>query len=192
MDGARYLIALLLVISTPPGFFLWFLIHPFARQWRRIGALWTYVVLAPPSILMMVAVFHARRSILAIEFGTNYVLVAISVLALAGAMLIARARKRYLTYGVLAGLPELSPQRYPGKLLTEGIYGRIRHPRYVEVLLGILGYALFANYLAGYVLFVLSLPALYQIVLLEERELRERFGAEYVEYERRVPRFVPW
>jgi protein-S-isoprenylcysteine O-methyltransferase Ste14 len=28
-------------------------------------------------------------------------------------------------------------------------------------------------------------------VLLEERELAERFGAEYLDYCRRVPRYVP-
>jgi protein-S-isoprenylcysteine O-methyltransferase Ste14 len=28
-------------------------------------------------------------------------------------------------------------------------------------------------------------------VLLEERELRDRFGAEYEEYCRRVPRYIP-
>jgi protein-S-isoprenylcysteine O-methyltransferase Ste14 len=28
-------------------------------------------------------------------------------------------------------------------------------------------------------------------VVLEERELRERFGEAWVEYSRRVPRFVP-
>jgi protein-S-isoprenylcysteine O-methyltransferase Ste14 len=87
--------------------------------------------------------------------------------------------------------PELSQRRYPGKLLTEGIYAKVRHPRYVEALLGTLGYALFANYLAVYIAFLLAIPALYLVVLLEERELRDRFGAEYEEYSRRVPRFVP-
>ena len=37
----------------------------------------------------------------------------------------------------------------------------------------------------------LCVPTLYLIVLLEERELRDRFGEEYEAYCRRVPRFVP-
>ena len=31
----------------------------------------------------------------------------------------------------------------------------------------------------------------YFIVVLEERELRDRFGSTYEEYSRRVPRFFP-
>ncbi|MFQ5631170.1 MAG: methyltransferase family protein, partial [bacterium] len=93
--------------------------------------------------------------------------------------------------GILSGLPELSEKRYPGKLLKEGIYGKIRHPRYIEALLGVLGYAFFSNYLATYLVFLFGLPMIYIIVLLEERELHERFGAEYEEYCLSVPRFVP-
>ncbi|MCH7490282.1 MAG: isoprenylcysteine carboxylmethyltransferase family protein, partial [Gemmatimonadetes bacterium] len=104
---------------------------------------------------------------------------------------IAVKRKKYLTTAILAGIPELSRGGEKGKLLTEGIYGRIRHPRYVEALLGVLGYALIANYLGMYILFVLTVPAIYFIVVLEERELRDRFGSAYEEYSERVPRFFP-
>jgi protein-S-isoprenylcysteine O-methyltransferase Ste14 len=52
-------------------------------------------------------------------------------------------------------------------------------------------YALLTNYLATRVLYLLALPALYAVVRLEERELRERFGAAYAEYCRRVPRLIP-
>ena len=45
--------------------------------------------------------------------------------------------------------------------------------------------------LALCVTFALSLPTLYLLVLLEERDLRERFGSEYEACCRRVPRFVP-
>jgi protein-S-isoprenylcysteine O-methyltransferase Ste14 len=75
--------------------------------------------------------------------------------------------------------------------LTEGIYARLRHPRYVEVTLWTLGYSLIANYTGVYLLWLLSLPTLHLVVLLEERELRQRFGASYDAYARRVPRYLP-
>ncbi len=54
-----------------------------------------------------------------------------------------------------------------------------------------LGYAFIANYLGMDILFALTVPAIYFIVVLEERELRDRFGSTYEEYSRRVPRFFP-
>jgi protein-S-isoprenylcysteine O-methyltransferase Ste14 len=99
-------------------------------------------------------------------------------------------RRRYLTMRLLSGIPELRDDG-PGRLLTQGVYARIRHPRYVEVLLGVAAYALVANYLGGYVVVIATVTAMFPLVILEERELRDRFGAEYDEYARRVPRFIP-
>jgi protein-S-isoprenylcysteine O-methyltransferase Ste14 len=47
------------------------------------------------------------------------------------------------------------------------------------------------NYLALYVALPLSLAALYLIVILEEKELRNRFGSQYEKYCHSVPRFIP-
>lgn len=99
-------------------------------------------------------------------------------------------RRRRLTFPVLAGWSELSRDK-PGVLLTDGIYGRMRHPRYVEVVLGTLVYCLIANYAGAYIVLAAAVPVLYAVVLLEERELRQRFGAAYTAYARRVPRFFP-
>jgi len=191
MDTIRYVVGVIFLLSLPPGFFLWFAIHPFARHWRKIGAFWTYAVLTPPCLLIMGAFYVARESLLSTDLGTSYLSITLAVVLAVGSAAIALKRKRHLSFGILSGVPELSQKQYPGKLLTEGIYGTIRHPRYVEVTLAIFAYASFVNYLGCYVAALLSLPVLYLIVVLEERELRERFGAEYEDYCRRVPRFFP-
>ena len=54
-----------------------------------------------------------------------------------------------------------------------------------------MGSALIANYLALYLIVALWLPGIYVIVLLEEKELRDRFGRAYDDYCRRVPRSIP-
>jgi protein-S-isoprenylcysteine O-methyltransferase Ste14 len=166
----------------------------------------------PPVLLLMALTFLARDSLLGRDFGTHYVLLVPCILSLACGITIARRRKKHLRFGILSGVPELS-EGDGGRLLTEGIYASIRHPRYVETVFIVIAYALFANYLrhpryvetvfiviayalfanylGAYVVVALSFPAIYLIVLLEERELVERFGREYEDYCRRVPRFVP-
>lgn len=190
-DTFRYYIALALLVMLPPALFLWFVIHPFARFWRRFGAGVTYGVLSVPVLLIMATLFLSREILLSVEYGTSYVLIALAAVSLFVGGNIAWKRAKYLSFGILSGLPELSPRRYPGKLINEGIYSRLRHPRYVEILFFTLGYSLFANYLALYVMLLLCLPTLFLVVLLEERELKQRFGTAYDDYCRRVPRFLP-
>ena len=191
MNTARYVIAVLVLVGLPPGVCLWFFIHPLASFWRKRGPVWTYTILGLPMVGLMVGLFLARKILLSVDFGTNYLLVLVSVLLFAMAAIIAVKRRKLLTFGVLAGLPELSESRYPGKLLTEGLYAKVRHPRYIEIFLATLGYALFANYLGTYLLTAAAVPVIFLIVLLEERELRERFGESYEQYCKDVPRFFP-
>ncbi len=191
MNSVRYFVAVVLLISLPPGLLLWFVIHPMAGFWRKLGAGWTYAILGLPVVGMMVGLFGVRTQLVSTDFGTSLPLIALGAICVAFGITIAVKRKKYLTMAILAGIPELSRGGEKGKLLTEGIYGWIRHPRYVEALVGVLGYALIANYLGMYIMFALTVPAIYFIVVLEERELRDRFGSAYEEYSRRVPRFFP-
>lgn len=50
---------------------------------------------------------------------------------------------------------------------------------------------LITNYLGVWVLTLVTFPALFLVVLLEEKELRQRFGQQYFDHCKRVPRFLP-
>lgn len=191
MDTARYFVAVLLLVTGPPALLFWFLIHPFASFWRRVGPGWTYAVSISAIALVGWGLFQLRAPLLAVDYGTNWGLIAGAVIFLALSVAIALKRRKQLTPRILLGMPEIDAREGGGRLLTEGIYGRIRHPRYVELMLGLTAYALFANFRAIYWLLAGAVVLVYLIVLLEERELRQRFGEAYVEYARRVPRFVP-
>jgi protein-S-isoprenylcysteine O-methyltransferase Ste14 len=191
MNSVRYYAALLVLMALPPGLLLWFFIHPFARFWRKLGPVWTYVVLSLPTAGLMAMAFLLRRQLLMVEYGTSIPLVALAVALAISAVVIQAKRRKHLTKAILTGIPELSRENKPGKLLTEGIYGTIRHPRYIELWLFVLAYSFLSNYLALYVAALLTVPTLYLVVVLEERELRQRFGIEYEEYCCRVPRFFP-
>ena len=191
MNRFRYVVAVMVVIGLPSGLLYWFIIHPFAAFWRKLGPRVTFTVATVVTVAMMIGLWLVRDAIVGPDFGTNYWLVGCGGLVWIGAIAIARKRRRELTFAILAGVPEVTPNAGPGKLLTEGPYAVCRNPRYIEVLLGTLGYAMIANYLGGYVVTALALPAIYFLVLIEEAELRDRFGAHYDEYCARVPRFVP-
>jgi len=191
MNTARYIVGVLLVMSLPPGILLWYAIHPFVHFWRRIGAGWTYAALSPFVVAWMAFAFLTRDALLVRDLGTQLLLLVPTVSCAVVGGIIAWKRRRQLTYRIVTGLPELSPHKHQSKLLTEGLYATIRHPRYVEVLLFTAAYAFFANHVGSYIATVLSVPALYIVVLMEEKELRDRFGAEYEDYCRRVPRFFP-
>ncbi len=191
MNTARYVVGVLLLMSLPPGILLWYAIHPFVRVWRRIGAGWTYAILSPFVVAWMVFAFIVRDALLVRDLGTHFLLLIPILLCAVLGSVIAWKRRRHLTYRIVTGLPELSPQKHTSKLLTEGLYATIRHPRYVEVILFTAAYAFFANHVGSYIAGALSVPALYVVVLMEEKELRDRFGTEYEDYCRRVPRFFP-
>ena len=79
----------------------------------------------------------------------------------------------------------------PQRLVVEGPYRYVRNPLYVTDFCVIVGAALLARNW-GLVLLAAFYAAQLALQLpLEERELRERFGAPYRRYCRLVPRFVP-
>jgi len=97
----------------------------------------------------------------------------------------------------IAGVLALKTNRTPfpkpcegSQLVQRGIYGRIRHPLYTSVILAGLGWAaLWQSWPAGLAALALA-PFFTAKARREERWLREQFAA-YVDYQSRVPRFVP-
>ena len=191
MDTIRYFIALILVISLPMLFLYWLLIHPLIKFWRVKGVRLTYTVILTIIAIGMIALFSIRQELLAGDFGTSYPLLIAGILCLVLAGAMRFAIQKHLTMKILLGLPEIAPDRYPGALITDGIYARVRHPRYVQLLIALVGYALIANHLASYIVVALWLPAIHVIVALEEKELLQHFGESYANYCLRVPRFIP-
>lgn len=190
MDALRYYVALLIVAALPAALSMWFLIHPFARFWRRRGPALTYLWVVVLAALLGGAIFRFREPLLRVEFGFSWALSALGVVFVAGAIALESGYRRQLKVTTLLGLPEIDRRR-SRQLMTGGIYARIRHPRYIGLFLEACAFSLFANYLAAYLVVVALVPILGLIVLLEERELRLSFGEEYRRYERTVPRFIP-
>jgi protein-S-isoprenylcysteine O-methyltransferase Ste14 len=77
-------------------------------------------------------------------------------------------------------------------LVTEGIYGIIRHPSYTGALISFFGLGLtFANWISTFFLFIpVAIAFLYRINL-EEKILIRDFGDKYLEYSKRTKSIIP-
>ena len=76
-------------------------------------------------------------------------------------------------------------------LVTRGVYGVIRHPSYLGLLVNSLGWALAFRSGVGVLLTALLIPPLHARIGAEERLLRTQFGSEYDAYCRRTSRLLP-
>jgi len=76
-------------------------------------------------------------------------------------------------------------------LMTSGVYGVIRHPSYLGLLVNSLGWALAFRSGVGVLLTALTLGPLLARIHAEERLLRTQFGTEYDAYRARTARLIP-
>jgi protein-S-isoprenylcysteine O-methyltransferase Ste14 len=76
-------------------------------------------------------------------------------------------------------------------LVTGGIYGVIRHPSYLGLLVNSLGWGLAFRSGVGVLLTVILIPLLLARIRAEEALLRDEFGAEYEDYRVRTSRLIP-
>jgi protein-S-isoprenylcysteine O-methyltransferase Ste14 len=190
MDRIRYYLGVVILILVPLGLLYWLIIHGWARWWRRWGPIRSYLIVLPVLAALGVVLFQGRGQLLSVNFGTNWSLIGIALVLSCPMTWLEFRYWRQLSISTLVGIPELSLQR-KGRLLREGIYGVVRHPRYLSAGIGMIANALIVNYLGVYVLLIAVVPPGYLMLVLEERELLGRFGDAYREYQRDVPRLIP-
>jgi len=77
------------------------------------------------------------------------------------------------------------------KLVTEGIYSRLRHPQYTGLFLITIGFLIQWPTLTALILWPILMVAYYRLAMREEKELQQHFGEEFVEYRTRVSAFIP-
>ena len=76
------------------------------------------------------------------------------------------------------------------KLIIKGPYKYTRNPQYIGDSLNIVGYMILTNSWMVWILGILGVLLNILAPFTEEPWLEERFGDSYLEYKRRVPRFV--
>jgi protein-S-isoprenylcysteine O-methyltransferase Ste14 len=192
INHVRYVFAALSVITLPPGLLFWFVIHPWAGWWRRLGPVRTYLIVLPVLVAFGVLLFRLRARLVGADLGMNWGLIPIGAVLYGLSTWIAFLHRRHLSIATMIGIPELSPTaQRKGKLLKDGIYRVVRHPRYLSAGLAVIAVALFVDYVGVYLLILLLFSLGYPMLIFEEKELVDRFGEEYRQYQREVPRILP-
>ncbi len=80
----------------------------------------------------------------------------------------------------------------PGtKLIESGPFALVRHPMYFGGIIGAFGTAIFSGSLFGLLYSLILSAVLSHIADAEEEDLIARFGRDYEEYKRKVPKIFP-
>lgn len=186
MNILRWLAAIVFFFELPNPVF-WLIVHPQIRYWRgRPRAAYATALLCswgPVTAFLVVCrriIFsHEHRGDLQIGIGL--------LLIAAGIHLFARA-KRDLGASRFVGKAEILGG---GEVVDTGIYSRVRNPRYGGMILAVIGACALAATRLMWAVCGVWFVLVMIVIAFEERELRARLGAPYVEYCRRVPRFIP-
>ncbi len=77
------------------------------------------------------------------------------------------------------------------KFIKSGSFALVRHPMYFGGIIGALGIAIFSGSLLGLLYSLILSIVLSHIADAEEEDLKARFGRDYEEYKRKVPKIFP-
>jgi len=190
----RDFIAQWIVIFYPGVFVFWFIIHNNIERLRALGtrAFWTaaiaWGITAGPLIVFRREIF-AVRWILPQPFAG--ILLGLGIVAFVVAIITFGKAREQITHRAMIGFPEISPQKNKQPLLNSGIYARTRNPIYLAHLLWVFAAAAISSFAANWIMFALDCLILPLLVRAEERELLTRYGNQFADYMRRVPRLFP-
>lgn len=181
----RWIAVVVLFLELPVPFY-WFILHPNSTYWRTRQKLgFTVAVLPWPIIAILMWVF--RNQIFLSTAPRYWEMLAGMAAILLEFWLIVLA-KRALGLTRLVGKTEMDGG---GEIESGGIYARMRHPRYAGMIGAVVGAGLLCATSTLWIVLAIWTVLVAAAVALGERELERHFGAAYLDYCRRVPRFVP-
>ena len=92
---------------------------------------------------------------------------------------------------VIYGWKEIHKARKQETLMVKGIYKYLRHPQYVGFLLITFGLNVMWLTIITLVMWPILLVLYWRLAKMEDRDMEEKFGEEFLEYKRKVPGFIP-
>ena len=184
---ATRLIAIFVLAFEMPVPFYWLILHKPVLFWRKhMRAAFPVAVLAAWGIvdvlLYRLRLELFRRDGVSWLALLGFVLIGVDVFTFTKSEAVLGGRR-------IVGHSELEGSR---ELIARGLYTRVRHPRYLGMMSGVLGACLIVAlpplWAAGVVWLFLALLT----IRAEEHELHSRLGPAYAAYAERVPALLPF
>lgn len=197
MRAMHILLAVVLGFELPVPIY-WFILHARVNFWRRhVRAGYWVAVIGAWGVCdwalyhFRALLFHGTAFPAGPVFSTDSALIVTRVAGVAMIVLdlfTLTSVELELGGSRLVGQAELTGK---GQLATRGLYTRVRHPRYLGMMAGVLGGCLLVGTQSMWIVGTAWLALTFCMIRLEEQELRLRFGSAYAEYSRRVPALLP-
>jgi protein-S-isoprenylcysteine O-methyltransferase Ste14 len=168
-------------------------LHLVPSFWRKIG-LWTYLVVLLEWLPVAYIIRSLQDVLLQHEFYVPTPIIVIGVFLVVGGIVLHGWTAKLLGIKATVGYTELKPDDDVNNdnLVMSGPFSVVRHPSYGAHSLIFVGTFLMTGVIAvGITALIDFLIAYFVTMDLEEREPMERFGNQYNDYKRKVPKFFP-
>ncbi|NIQ04565.1 MAG: isoprenylcysteine carboxylmethyltransferase family protein [Candidatus Korarchaeota archaeon] len=164
-------------------------LHLAPNFWRRLGV-WTYLVVFLEWLPVAYAISLWQEEILQHTVLTTTPILVLGITLVTAGFVLHAWTAKLLGIKATIGYAELKPQNDGYSLITSGPFSVVRHPSYVAHTLIFVGILMITGVIAvGITALADFLIAYFITIELEERELIQRFGNRYREYQMRVPKF---
>jgi protein-S-isoprenylcysteine O-methyltransferase Ste14 len=168
-------------------------IHYAVDFWRKIG-LWTYVAIFLEWVPIGFALYLWREVFLQHEVAVTAPFLVLGILLVAAGVALHSWTAKLLGIKATISYTELKPETAEKNevLITSGPFRVVRHPSYWAHTMIITGTFLITGIVSVGIIALIDLAITYFVTTeLEDRELTERFGNQYEEYKKKVPKFFP-
>ena len=185
--------ALMMVMMWPAIPMFLIQLHFKADFWRRLG-IWTYFVVILEWIPIAFILYLLREFILQVEIQLPRPFMFLGVILIVAGIVLHSWTAKLIGLKATIGYTELKPDEQSTQtgLITSGPFSVVRHPSYWAHTAIITGFFLITEVASLGVIALVDLGITYFVTTtLEDKELVDRFGDQYRNYKKNVPKLFP-